>query len=265
MANSNGHEAAHRTSDAPVARSLLAVFLGMSVFAAIGRFSDWRGQPWIEVAWLTLGLAVTVMWLQRNLPLQNVLLALATLAGLGFVGNLAVEVSKPGRHPHLGLATTTAPALANCAHAAAWALLLLNAREVARLLATRRENSAFCGFWILGLAGALVGAFQGGLEATLNAAPKTTWALEAAAIGAWCCLALVCLALASPSLLKRKPGPRVASIEPAWVWVGFNLLAMASAARRELWTVVVFQGILTAVGAWPGLRALYESSARIVK
>jgi hypothetical protein len=262
MANSHGNEAAYRTTEARAATSLSVVFVGMSVFGAIGRFFAWPGQPWVEVAWLTLGLSVTVVGLQRNLPLQNIVLAFVTLAVLGFAGNLAVEASKPGRHLHLGLATTTATALENCAQAAAWALLLLNAREVARLLATRRENSAFYGFWILGLAGALVGAFQGGLEATLNAPPKTTRALEGAAMVGWFCFAIVCLALASPSLLKRKPGPRVASIEPVWVWIGFNLLAMATAASREFWAVMVFLGVVTALGTLPAMRALATGGNR---
>ena len=262
MANSHASEAAKQTTAATIARSLLVVFLGMSVFAAIGRFSEQPGQPWVEAVWLTLCLAVTVVWLKRNLPLQNTLLALAILASLGFVGNLTVEASKPGRHLHLGLITTATPALANCVQAAAWALLLLNAREVARFLASRTENSASYGLWILGLAGALVGGFQAGLDATLSAPPKTIWALEIVSIARWFCFALLCLALATPALLKRNPGPRVLAIESVWVWIGFNLLAMATAASRELWTVLAFLGALTTLGTLAAFRAFVTHGNR---
>jgi len=255
MANPTGQEATRQTADRTLGRTLSVFFLAASAFAAIGRFSGWAGQASAEAICVALGLAVTVVWLKRNLPLQNVLLAMATMASLGGVAILAVEAGKPGSHLNLGLGSMQAPGLAKCTQAAAWMLLLLNAQGVARLLAARRESSPFYGLWILGLASGLVCGFEVGLEAAINGPSNNTWALKAAMLVGWYCFALLCLALASPALLKRKPGPRVLSIEPVWVWIGLNLVVMAAAANRGVWTVAAFQGAVTALGAWPGLRA----------
>jgi hypothetical protein len=255
MVDPTGQDAALKAADDMWTKTMAVVFLGAAGFAAIGRFQGWPGQAWTESLWVALCLGVTVVWLQRNVPLQNVLLAMATLASLALVAVLAIEAGKPGSYLSLGLASTQAPPLRKYMQAVAWTLLLLNAQGVARLIATQKEKSPFYGFWIIGLASALACGFQVGLEAAVNPASNETWVLKAAMVLGWYCAALICLALASPALLKRKPGPRIVSVEPAWVWIGLNLLALATAANRGLWTVVAFQGAVTVLGAWPGWRA----------
>jgi hypothetical protein len=255
MDNPTGQEAAQVTAGAKFARALSTIFLVSSGFAALGRLMGWAGPSWAEALYVANGLAVTFVWLNRNLPIQNVLLAMATLASLGFVAVLAVEAAKPGSHLELALPPTQAPELAKYMQAVAWALLLLNVQGMARLFAVRWEQSAFYGFWILGLASTLVCAFQVGLQVTAGGPSTTPWALKATMMAGWYCFAFLCLALASPAQLKRKPGPRVVSVEPVWVWIGLNLLVMATAANRGLWTAAALQGVITVLGAWPVLRS----------
>jgi len=253
MANPTGQE--RQVADRSLGITLSAFFLGTSAFVAIGRFLGWPGQA-SEVIFVALGLALTVVWMNRNLPLQNVLLAIAILASLDFVAILVVEAGKTGNHLSPGLPSAQATVLAKYMQAAAWALLLLNAQGVARPLAARLEGSSVYGLWMLGFASALACGFAVGSEAALSGPSNKTWAAKTAMVMGWYCFALLCLALVSPSLLKRKPGPKVVSIEPAWVWIGLNLVVMATAASRGFWNVAVFQGVLIALGAWAGLRAL---------
>jgi hypothetical protein len=254
MDNPAGQETAQATAGAKLARALSMIFLVSSGFAALGRLMEWAGHAWVEALCIAIGLAVTFVWLNRNLPIQNVLLAMATLASLGFVTVLAVEAAKPGNHLELALPPTQAPELAKFLQAVAWALLLLNAQGMARLFATRWEQGAFYGFCIIGLASTLACAFQVGLQAAADVRSTTTWALKATMMAGWYCFAFLCLALASPAQLKRKPGPRVVSVEPVWVWIGLNLLVMATAANRGCWMAAAFQGVITVLGAWPVLR-----------
>ena len=255
MANATGQEATRQAADRSLGTTLSAFFLATSAFVAIGRFLGWPGQASAEVICVALGLVVTVAWMNRNLPLQNVLLAIAILTSLGLVATLIVEAGKTGNHLSLGLPSAQAPSLAKYMQAAAWALLLLNAQGVARPLAARLGSSSVYGLWMLGFASALVCGFEVGLEAALSGLSNKTWAAKTATLVGWYCFALLCLALASPPLLKRKPGPRVVSMEPACVWSGLNLVLMATAASRGFWNVAVFHGVLIALGAWAGMRA----------
>jgi hypothetical protein len=255
MANSTGSEATHKTSGETNARTLSVLYLVGSVFTAMGRYFAWPGQPWVEALWVTLALAVTIVWLNRNLPLQNVLLAMATVVSLGFVALVAAEAGKPGNSLALGLAPIPGSASAKYVQSLTWALLLLNAQGVARFILTRKEESTSYGFWVIGIAGALVGGFQLGLEAAVGPPLHQTWVFKTATLAGWYCFAVLCLVLASPALLKRKPGERARSIEPVWVWIGLNLLVMATAASRGLWMVATIQGAVTALGSWPGLRS----------
>jgi len=255
MANPTGQEATRQAADRSLGITLSVFFLGTSAFVAIGRYLGWPGQASAEVICVALGLAATIVWMNRNLPLQNVLLAIAILASLGFVAILVVEAGKTENNLSLGLPLAQATVLAKYMQAAAWALLLLNAQGVARPLAARFDRSSAYGLWMLGFASAFVCGFEVGSAAALSGPSNKTWAPKAATLVGWYCFALLCLALASPPLLKPKPGPRVVSMEPAGVWIGLNLVVMATAATRGFWNVAVFQAVLIALGAWAGLRA----------
>lgn len=255
MANPTGREAARKTAGETIARTLSILFLVNSIFAAMGRCFALPGQPWVEALWVALALTMTIMWLNRNLPLQNVFLAMGTVASLGFVALVAAEAAKPANSLAIGLASIPGPVSPKYIQALAWALLVLNAQGVARFIASRKEKSPLYGLWVIGLASALVAGFQLGLEAAVDPPPHQTWASKTATLAGWYFFAALCLALASPASLKRKPGERARRIEPVWVWLGLNLLVMATAASRGLWMVATFQGAITVLGSWPGLRS----------
>ena len=239
----------------PSARALFLLFLGGTGIAALHRLCGWSGQEWTEALWLALALGLTFLWSRRNLPLQNILLAVVSLSAMGWFAELVSEAIPRQSDGLPGFSWVSAPKFADYGRQVAWAVLLLNSRGVAKLLIGRRAKSPKRGLWILAFSSALACAFNIGLWAAPGA-DRPGFRLEnGATLVAGYVFALFCLALTTPALLMKRPGPEVTSIEPVWIWASLNCLAIAAAISEGNWMAVMFQGVTTVVVSWAATRS----------
>jgi hypothetical protein len=246
-----------KSSSRPVS-VLLLVGTGL---AFLNRLYEWRGQAWTDAVWLLLGLAVTILWCSRNLPLQNSLSAIATLFALGWFIKF---VSKVGFHSVAelpGVCMPTQSSLADYAQPMAWAVLLLNARGVARLILSLKGKRPNRGLWTLAVAGILVCVPQLAEWSTIKRGGLSNWHGYVVHIAAWWGFSVFCLALATPALSKRRPGPEFDSIEPVWIWAGFNCLVIVTAVNQKNWVATIFQAAAIAIVAGSAVRG-YECRER---
>jgi len=224
---------------------------------------------WPEGLQLLLAAASTLMALAEELPWQNVLLASVIIT---FVSGLIQ-----------GLAILAGASFGNMMNSAAtwsrvliWLVAILNARGVARLAIARWRTSPFYGCWLIGVTVLLVGFFGFGLRnlefagAELHPYRRAEQAVvrpEAApalSLLWWAVAALPALALATPSLINKRPVALPQPRQPLFCWLLLNSLFAGAAClhRRWLEAALIAAGNLTLVFlAFPGCR-VHDCSSR---
>ncbi len=157
----------------------------------------------LELASLGLGTAATIAWLARVLPLQNLLLAAALIAGLSLGADLLsirigirppMEDGPAGEHTFRFL----------CAIAPVRVFEILNSRGLARLVVRRREPGSRQGIWVLACTVLLSVLFESTFQGF--AAANALWPWSTVAPAMWPLVALVIAALITPVLINKKPG-----------------------------------------------------------
>lgn len=222
---------------------LWVIFIGALVRVGLGLWFPRLSAPyWLDAIVALLGLAVTLVALNRQLPLQNVLAAAfilyclerapvspGKLAGLDLHLNPGIQKVFPWIYP------------------AAWAAVLLSARGIARLLLqpTRpRYPISFVGLVVL-----LSTLFALGFEPfATHIRGYYTWPAPRAA-GHWfgvpwygflahAAVSALGLLAATPFLISKRPAPIRDSFQPVAVWILLNLLCLSGAIAHRLWPAV---------------------------
>jgi len=219
--------------------------------AFLGEFLAPHFSSVLDPAIITLAAVVTVAALHRQLPLQNVLLAAliaALIGGLAHGMSAARDVAIPfgpiffdpaGGAKIFNTIPWTVPLL--------WIVAIFNARGVARLILRPWRKVKNYGYWLIGLTAALVVAFDFALEPFawhvkhfwrwLPTKIAVTWQGTALLdFFGWAFVALLILAFATPSLIKKQPGRQSApDFHPLALWLGALLLFAAGCAGAGLW------------------------------
>ena len=242
---------------------MLNALLGVAFIAEIlaPRFSSA-----LDAATITLAALASVAALNRQLPLQNVLPAALIAALIGGIAhglsanpNLSIPFGPIVFNPAVGgkifnAIPWTVPLL--------WIVAIFNARGVARLILRPWRKVKNYGFRLIGLTALLAMLFDFALEPFASHKVKVFWNWQPTKIhftwfGAsplnflgWLFVALLILAFATPSLIKKQPGaPSTPDFHPLVLWLGALLLFAAGSAGAGLWWPVAADAVIAAVTA----------------
>jgi uncharacterized membrane protein len=240
-----------------------------------------NGAHWPEGLLSILAVTAVGAALNRQLPLQNVVLVSCLVAFLGgVVSCLGAVTSIPfgpffytdqiGQEilPHL---PAVVPLL--------WVTVLLTCRGVVRLILRPWQGHRNYGFYILGLAAVLVVLFDLALDPfavkTLELwrwaptqLPLTWYSAPIPNFLGWGVSGLLILAFATPSLINKKPVRFPPNYYPLWIWLLLMALFLTAAAVHHLRAAVVlislqmlavtflsFRGCGKTAGSTPATRA----------
>ena len=222
-------------------------------------------SPAFDAATIVLAAIASIAALNRQLPLQNVLpaaLIAAVLGGLAHGLSAIRDVSIPlgpvffepaSGAKIFGTVPWTIPLL--------WIVAIFNARGVARLILRPWRKVKNYGYWLIGLTAALAVAFDVALEPFawhvkhfwrwLPTKLAVTWqGTTLLNFFGWAFVALLILAFATPSLIKKQPGKQSApDFHPLAIWLGALLLFATGAAGAGLWWPVGVDAAIAAVTA----------------
>lgn len=222
---------------------------------------------------LMLGVVVCLASLGRQVPPQNIALAVGLAA---VIGSLAHGLSA---QPTLAIPFGPVFFQADCGDKILawvpwpipflWIAALFSSRGTARLVLRPWRKLKSYGYWLIGLTAVLMMLFDTALEPFATGA-RHLWSWQATKIpltwyGAsplnflsWGLVTLLILAFATPALIKKKPGSRSPlDVHPLVVWLGALILFGAGSARAGLWPAAAADGvmILLVLGfAVPGAR-----------
>lgn len=195
----------------------------------------------------------TLTSMSRQLAGQNVMLA-ATIIGLigGSVHAIGVITGVPfGPFAYSSNAGPKFFATLAWVMPVLWIIIVLNARGVARLILKPWRKTKNYGFWIIGVATALIVLFNLALEpfaTRINGywvwlPTKFPWTWNGTplinSIG-WAITSLLVLAFATPSLINKHSRSRKLppDFHPLFVWLLTLTLFGVAAGLQELWPVV---------------------------
>jgi uncharacterized membrane protein len=225
----------------------LAVWLAHTAALGSGAAAS-SGPRWVDAVYLLLATGTVLLGLGRRLPLQNVLIAAALIATIcGTVLTLAAFSSLP-----IGPAQYSERLGARFLHVlpwplpVLWAVALLSARGVARLILRPWRPGDCYGFWVIGVAGLLAVLFDLAMEpfAVLGngwwhwGSPKSGGSWYPAPWGSllgWFGATVASLLLTTPWLINKRPVPRPADHHPLIVWLLLNFTLAVGNAAREFW------------------------------
>jgi len=208
------------------------------------------GSPvWLDAATIVLAAVVSIVALNRQLPLQNVLsaaLVTGVIGGLvhGFSARTAIPLgpivfnSEDG--PRLFNAVPwTIPVL--------WIAVVFTARGVGRLMLRPWRKVKSYGYWLIGCTAVLVAVFDFALEPyAWHVKHLWLWQPTKLALNwhgasplnflGWGFAALFILMFITPSLIRKQPGSSsAADYHPFAVWLGALLIFGAGSAGAGLW------------------------------
>jgi putative membrane protein len=203
---------------------------------------------WVEALLPVLATATTLLALGRRLPLQNVLMAAALIAGISSSIAAVGTVSGVPFGPFVysdalgealfGVVPWTVPLL--------WVVLIVNGRGVARLVMRPWRKTNYYGFWVIGLTCLLAVMFDLGFE-PFAARVKHYWLWQTGNsvftwhtapwvnfLG-WFVTALGILAFTIPWLINKQPIKQPIDYHPLVVWLLLNLWVATGNATEQLW------------------------------
>jgi uncharacterized membrane protein len=252
--------------------ALLAVIFALVLATFLAPPLHFPGDSnWPEIALLLIATASTIFALQRQLPIQNVLLAASIIAIVGggisalgaasgipfgpftFTGGLGPKLFKilPWAMPFI------------------WVVVVLNSRGVARLILRPWRKTKTYGFWLMGLAAVLTMLFILALDPFTSRIrhywfwmpvkfPMTWQGAPPVNFLSWGIVTLLILAFITPALINKQLSRRSSpDFHPLCVWLGGILIFGIACAQNGLWPAAVVDtaiGIVTIVFAVRGAR-----------
>ena len=137
-----------------------------------------------------------------------------------------------------------------------WIVALFNSRGLARLMLRPWRKLKSYGYWVIALAAVLMVAFDLALE-PFAVRVNHYWMWQPTKISitwynasllnyiAWAFVALLILAFATPTLIKKQPGSRSAvDLNPLGIWLGAIILFAVGAAKAALWPAVTVDAVM---------------------
>lgn len=242
------------------------------MWQTISRNSIKDKPGWPEATLVITTAFATLTSMTRQLAGQNVMLA-ATIVGV--VGGIAHAVgvitgipfgpfaySNSAGPMFFGTLAWSIPVI--------WIIVILNARGVARLILKPWRKLKNYGFWVIGVAAALVVLFDLALEPFATRVnghwvwlpTKFPWTWNGMplinSLG-WALIALITLAFATPSLINKHSRSRKLppDFHPLIVWVSLLVLFGTGAAMNQLWSALalcVATALISTVFAVRGAR-----------
>ena len=215
---------------------------------------------WVEALLPLLAAATSLLALGKRLPLQNVLMAAALIAGLSSlitaVGALSgipfgpIVYGDAVGQQLFGVVPWTLPLL--------WLVLIVNGRGVARLIMRPWRKTNYYGFWVIGLTCALAVLFDLGFEPYavtvkgywLWLTGKTVLSWHTAPwvnFFGWLISALGILVFTIPWLINKQPIKRAVDYHPLIVWLLLNLWVATGNALHDLWPAVAVTALGNAI------------------
>jgi len=243
-------------------RSLLARTLHLLLGAAgIAELFTLHDPSWIDQALVVLVALASIVSLNRQLPLQNVLSAAAITAAIGGLAHaLSVRSAIPfgpvvfnsqAAWQFFNTLPWTIPAL--------WIVVIFNARGVGRLILRPWRKVKSYGYWLIALTALLAVAFDLALE-PFAWHVKHLWLWQPTKlVVAWHCVSalnfigwggvsLFILMLITPSLIRKQPGgSNVPDYQPLAIWLGALLIFAVGSAGAGLWWSVAADAAIATV------------------
>jgi uncharacterized membrane protein len=198
---------------------------------------------------IVLALAITLIRLARTLPWQNVIASAALISILAGIfegaktGFSSVRFSYTENFGHLLFHKVPWPM------PLLWVVILLNARDVARMILRNRRGTENYGIWVIALASLLAVSLDVGLEPFANA---NHWWISSGNGGlwhgasfinfvGWAVVAFFILVTASPWLINKKVSSQ-SSFDwfPASVWAALILLLFLANVWHGYWAAATF-------------------------
>jgi hypothetical protein len=210
-------------------------------------------------------MASTLAALTRQLPLQNVLLA---VFGIALIGGAASMTGARTGIPFGPIIYEIQPKFFKMPWAMPliWVVVILNARGVARLILRPWRKIKTYGFWLIGIAAVLVALFYFTLETFAHIRHFWLWQdVHFAWLGApplnfisRFAITLLILAFVTPALINKQLSKhRAPDFHPLWVWLGAILIFTIASAISKNWLAAGIDaaiGIITAAFAVRGAR-----------
>lgn len=225
---------------------------------------------WPEAMLVFAATAAAMLGLARQVPAQNVWLASFLIAAIGGAAHAINALTGvpfgPGNYtaaggPRLfGLIPWPMPLI--------WIVAILSSRGVSRLILKPWRRTHRYGYRVIGCTVLLSTVLDFGFE-LFGAKIERLWIREPMRFGidwygtpptnflAWAVIALLILAFATPSMIRKSPTKTPADYQPLVVWLGLNLLFASGAAAHQLWTaaaVIAAMAGVTAIFAVRGAR-----------
>lgn len=209
------------------------------------------GFDWVEALLPVTALVTTLLGLALRLPLQNVFMAGISIASLA-TGILAIGAATGTPFGPIVYSDEMGERVFNVVPwplPLLWVVLIINGRGVARLVMRPWRKTNFYGFWVIGIACALVTLFALGFE-PFAVMVKSFWIWQTAAGTAgwfrapwvnflgWFLAALAITALSIPWLINKHPVKQPMDYQPLIVWLLINLWPAVGNAAHGLWLPV---------------------------
>jgi hypothetical protein len=194
------------------------------------------------VACLVACLASCLWMLVGQLPVQNIAAICAIIGGLAWI-----ESRLPWPGPSL-----SRPEQQALLHTAIWITVILVARSMARLILSHRRGLGAYGIWVWLLATLLATQLVFGI-AILPAAVEEAGLHQAPGplrIAHWAVTSLVMFICVSPWLIRKHPQSKAEPRSPLLLWLGANMLFVATAVQLRLWvqaSVILAVAVVAAV------------------
>jgi uncharacterized membrane protein len=249
-------------------RALLIAFM---ICAAIRIALIGRGmidQGWLDALLLILAVLSTIAGLSPDLPLQNVIVASVLVAALsGLIEMIGVKTGIPfGRFSYTGHAGVPILGILPWPIPLAWVVIVLNSRQVARLILRRWPVLPARGLWTIGLGSLLALAIDTVLEPYASKV-RGFWIWRTSPTQlvwhgapwyhflAWAVVASLILIVTIPWLVnKRSTGNSPVNFQPLAMWLIVDILLSAADAvhgpRDSAAVGLVIAVAAAALGFW---------------
>jgi len=235
----------------------LNVLLGTAAVAGLFSLCE---PSWIDQTILMLAALASIVTLNRQLPLQNVLSAAGITAAIGGLAHAfsacsaipfgPIVFNSQAAWQFFNTLPWTVPVL--------WIVVIFNARGVGRLILRPWRKVKSYGYWLIGLTSVLAVAFDLALE-PFAWHVKHLWLWQPTRLAVawhgvtalnfvgWGGVSLFSLMLITPSLIRKQPGgSSVPEYQPLAIWLGALLLfAVGSAGAGLWWSVAADAAIAT--------------------
>jgi uncharacterized membrane protein len=238
---------------------LFAFLLGAAfMLELVALFMPANFSSWLEVALILLATFSTIASLTRQLPFQNVLLAVFVI---GLVGGVAHALGAATAIPFgpFNFGSEAGPQFFRTLPwevPLIWIVAILNSRGVARLILRPWRKIPTYGFWLIGFTAILMVLFDFALE-PFAARVKHYWlwsptkspidwygASPVNFIG-WAVVSILILAFVTPALINKQPGKKSSKdFHPLVVWLGAILIFGVAGGLHGLWTAVGVDAII---------------------